>query len=206
MGKIKCTCLYCGKSFVSYLNGRKTIKFCSLKCANKASYRREIRKCVVCEKEFEVRKSQTKKFCSHSCYSKSLVGKKQKHVSDIGRLNISTAKMGERNPMYGIYGEKHHNWKGGKSEISQLIRGISEYKKWRDSVFKKDKYTCQRCGKVGGHIEAHHIKRFSLILDENNIKSIEDALTCKKLWEKQNGKTLCKRCHDKSRGRNAIRR
>jgi len=53
--------------------------------------------------------------------------------------------------------------------------------KWRKVVYKRDNWTCQRCFKKGGKIEAHHIKRFSeypeLRVDINN------------------GITLCHNCH-----------
>jgi hypothetical protein len=36
-----------------------------------------------------------------------------------------------------------------------------KYVEWRSSVFKRDGYTCRICGKCGGYIEAHHIKKKS---------------------------------------------
>lgn len=52
-----------------------------------------------------------------------------------------------------------------------------EYKIWREQVFKRDNWTCRRCGKRGGSLHAHHIKSFTRV----------PALRYKVL----NGKTLC---------------
>ena len=38
------------------------------------------------------------------------------------------------------------------------IRNSSKYFDWRDDVFKRDNYTCQCCGQVGGKLNAHHKK------------------------------------------------
>jgi 5-methylcytosine-specific restriction endonuclease McrA len=68
-----------------------------------------------------------------------------------------------------------------KPEDVVAIRNSKEYREWRTAVYERDKYTCQNCGRVGGKINAHHIKPFSrfpeLRLDVNN------------------GVTLCKECH-----------
>jgi len=62
-------------------------------------------------------------------------------------------------------------------------RNSPEYNAWRKSVFKRDEYTCQDCGQVGGELNAHHIKSFKRY---------------PKLRLKQdNGITLCVSCHRK---------
>ena len=81
-------------------------------------------------------------------------------------------------------GEKNSNWKGGITPIHSKIRGSVEYKLWRDSVFKRDNYTCVWCGYDKGHIiEADHIKPFSLYPE------LRFAI--------DNGRTLCRECHKK---------
>lgn len=57
-------------------------------------------------------------------------------------------------------------------------------KLWRESVFKRDDYTCQKCGdNKCGNFNAHHIKNFSEVVELRT--SIE------------NGITFCKICHKK---------
>jgi len=84
------------------------------------------------------------------------------------------------------------------------IRYHKKTKLWRQSVFKNDNYTCQDCGAKNGnghtvHLEAHHIKMFYVIIKENNIKTIKDAINCEELWNINNGQTLCKKCHEKTK-------
>ena len=97
-------------------------------------------------------------------------------------------------------GENNHFWKGGKTKISQQIKNLVEYKMWRSKVFERDKYTCVQCGrkrKEGDRVivQADHIYPFSKILDDFNITSIEEAMSCEKLWDINNGRTLCVDCH-----------
>lgn len=75
-------------------------------------------------------------------------------------------------------GEEHHWWNGGK-EIPRTF--TPEYIEWRTNVFKRDKYTCQSCGQVGGNLNAHHIEHW-----KNNKE---------KRFNLNNGQTLCFECH-----------
>ena len=102
-----------------------------------------------------------------------------------------------------IKGDKNPNWKGGKTKLSQQIKNSAEYSFWRMSVFKRDFFTCQHCGaknKKGEKyiFDADHIYPFSKILDDYNITSIEEAISCEKLWDINNGRCLCRDCHKKT--------
>lgn len=87
-----------------------------------------------------------------------------------------------------LTGDKNPNWRGGVTGRDRSIRTSKEYKDWRVSVFKRDKYTCQECGaksKRGATviIEAHHKKPFAT---HHHLR-----------FELSNGITLCKECHNK---------
>ena len=98
-----------------------------------------------------------------------------------------------------ISGKKHWNWKGGITPVHFEIRGSFEYGEWRDKCRKRDKHTCQKCGQVGGHLEVHHIKSFASILEEYNIKSLDDSLKVDIMWNLDNGVTWCVKCHSPSK-------
>lgn len=79
-------------------------------------------------------------------------------------------------------GEGSHFWKGGISPKNQKIRHSIEIRLWRESVFARDNWTCQKCGIRGSReIHAHHIKPFATYPELRT--SIE------------NGVTLCRDCH-----------
>lgn len=81
-----------------------------------------------------------------------------------------------------VKGEKHYRWKGGITNKNRKIRYSFEWKEWRKSVFERDNYTCQMCGKRGSiELHPHHIFKFS------------DYLKLRFLTE--NGITLCVNCH-----------
>lgn len=86
--------------------------------------------------------------------------------------------------------------------LTSIIRASSKYSNWRTQVFGRDNFTCQKCGVRGTWLEAHHIKRFSDVMKENNIITFESAMNCNGLWDLNNGITLCKNCHNPTKGRN----
>jgi len=98
-------------------------------------------------------------------------------------------------------GKNNRGWKGGVTPLYDQIRQCGEYINWRTQIFGRDNFTCQKCGVRGVYLEAHHIKRFSKIIKENNIKTLNMALNCPELWDLNNGITLCKQCHNKTKGR-----
>lgn len=81
-------------------------------------------------------------------------------------------------------GEHTGNWKGGVTSKNTLIRNSNKYKNWRESVFKRDNYTCQFCGKCGGKIQADHIAPFATYPELR--------------FSLDNGRTLCIDCHKKT--------
>lgn len=64
----------------------------------------------------------------------------------------------------------------------KYIYNDARYKKWRDSIYKRDHYQCQLCGQKGGQLNAHHILR----------KADYPDLA----YNKNNGITLCVKCHE----------
>jgi len=87
------------------------------------------------------------------------------------RRNKSEAQRGDKNP----------NWQGGLGNENREIRRSFEYKLWRIAVFERDDYTCIWCGQ-GGKLNADHIKPFALFPE------LRFAI--------DNGRTLCKKCHE----------
>ncbi len=81
-------------------------------------------------------------------------------------------------------GKNTHLWKGGVTEKNKLIRTSFRYRMWRISVFERDNYTCQECGKRGVNLNADHVKPFSLFPELR--------------FELSNGRTLCVECHIKT--------
>ena len=94
-------------------------------------------------------------------------------------------------------GNKGSNYIDGRSNLRVIVRQCFKYRQWISDIFTRDVFTCQCCGKHGGTFNAHHVKSFSQIFEENNIKTYEEALNCSELWNINNGITLCCKCHKK---------
>lgn len=124
----------------------------------------------------------------------------------------TSPRKGKKYPQYS--GVNSSQWKGGITSLHDAIRLSIENKEWKIKVFQRDGHTCQDCGSSKSNtLEAHHLKRFSLILGEflqtySQFSPIEDretlirlAFTYKPFWNIDNGKTLCIDCHNLTRGR-----
>ncbi|MBP9771463.1 MAG: HNH endonuclease [Candidatus Pacebacteria bacterium] len=96
-------------------------------------------------------------------------------VSNETKEKMSASHRGRR------LGALNNFWKGGITPERQRIYNSVEYIEWRKSVFKRDAFTCQGCGCVGGKLQADHIKPFSLFPELR--------------FETSNGRTLCLPCH-----------
>ena len=74
---------------------------------------------------------------------------------------------------------------------------LTIYKEWIKQIYKRDNYCCTNCGVKGdgSNLAAHHKKPKSIILRENKIADLQDAIDCKELWDINNGQTLCVDCH-----------
>lgn len=140
--------------------------------------------CRVCSNTFyvDLYRVKTAKCCSPKC---SGVLKRGKRMS----------KKTEFKPKFGV-----KDLKG----IKLKIRQNSKYHKWRTSVYERDHFTCLICKKHGGKLNAdHYPKSFSEILrriiQECNKKYIfRNALKDKELFDLNNGRTLCEKCHIKT--------
>lgn len=121
--------------------------------------------------------------------------------SELSRFKISLRVRGAGNP----------KWKGGIIPLYEKIRKLDEYSLWRKLVFERDRFICQECfiSGDGENLRAHHIKRFSEIITEflqeyNQFSLMEDTIVLARIainyqpfWNLNNGRTLCKTCHDK---------
>ena len=129
-------------------------------------------------------------FCNLSCANKFKDHPTGKDHPCWGKQRPDARKrMLENNPTK--CGSLNPNWKGGYRSERQKIMGRKEYSSWRTSVYERDDYICQECGKkgneTGGYLNAHHIKKYSefpeLLFDVNN------------------GITLCQKCHRRTQGK-----
>lgn len=128
---------------------------------------------------------------------------KGKKLTEEHRKNLSLGQKGRKAwnkgiIYYQIKGEKHPFWKGGITKLEELIRKSVKYSEWRSNIYKRDNFKCINCKSNSNKIQGHHIIAFSKILIKNNIKTLEEAINCKELWDLNNGITLCKDCHRKT--------
>ena len=113
---------------------------------------------------------------------------KGKHHSEETKKKLSLANKGKKlTPEHrrkiadSKRGSKSHFWKGGQVNKMKQTRNGVEWKLWRETVFKRDDWTCQECGVRGGILHPHHIKEVSRFPEL--------------IYTVSNGLTLCRDCH-----------
>ncbi len=175
-------CEICSKIFSDFISRKR--KFCSQKCFHE--YKKTLvgeknkcfgkphklkgtaihitKPCEICENDFKSKPSYKQRFCSTKCLKKY-------QGSNISRKIHSEGQIGE----------KGNNWKGGIEKESKRQRLTLNFKLWRESVFKRDDWKCQKCETRGGELHPHHILNFS---SHTELRFIVE-----------NGITLCVECH-----------
>ena len=130
--------------------------------------------------------------------------KQKMSLSCIGRkhTNMTKLKIGLTKK-----GEKSYTWKGGTTPFIRRIRTATKYKEWKQQILLRDNFICQNCNQTGGRLEIHHIKRFSILIQEAKealplFDLFEACILYKPMWDINNGITLCDKCHKKERGGN----
>lgn len=145
-----------------------------------------IKICKQCNKEFIKPINESKKnwefrhkFCSKSCYTKSMKGK------DILGKNKNKIAWNKGKEMLNMRGKNHPNYKDGGIYRNErhTEMGRIEYKLWRDACFARDGYTCQKYRIIGGDLEVHHIDNWK---DFPQLRlSIDNGITLSKKAHKE---------------------
>ena len=97
------------------------------------------------------------------------------------KRRLANLRNGHRPPPTG-YGDKNPNYRGDKciTPVNKRIRMSPEYQDWKNSIFIRDNYTCQECGKKE-KLQVHHVKSFAYYPELR--------------FDISNGITLCIDCH-----------
>jgi 5-methylcytosine-specific restriction endonuclease McrA len=175
-------CETCGKKYyIGVREGKKRFlgrKYCSLKC--RRIWNKDLT--GVCKAN------------SGSFKTGNVPWNEGKPPSESTKIKISINKKGKSNGARSIEvrrkisesqrGEKSHLWRGGVTKQNKMVRESLEYRIWRETVFKRDNWTCQECGIKGGELHQHHIMEFA------KYPELRFALT--------NGLTLCDDCHKRT--------
>lgn len=173
-------CLKCNKEFSKSISCSKKQwdkrLYCSKSCANSVNASRD----------------RLKKYIQdNGAWNKGLKGKSGKENPRYSRVdknckfcgnNFTVKNYRKDTALYCSRKCKTDDNLGLSSQLERLRRS-KDYKIWRDLVYERDNWTCQKCLVRGGKINAHHIQNFS---------SNEDLR-----MDIDNGITLCRECHYK---------
>lgn len=151
---------------------------------NQGLYDKEIAQILGCTRENIVKR-----------LNKAGFKNRQSKIDDIALRNrISNSLKGR------YVGENNPNFKGHSNERA-LARGL--FKTISKEMLRNCDFTCQVCGRRGGNLNTHHIKPFSVILDEfiisaysGNIKNFyHEILSYDDFTDKNNLVVVCENCH-----------
>src|ERR1035437_5457555 len=156
------------------------------------------RKCKICDKEFQYKKSTDKKTCSVRCAYK-LRGKQNRDIqskqtyrkcewcgieklappSQINRRFCSSRCWSKYNS-----GKNNAFWRGGVTPDKQSFSSQRKWKQCCKHIWKRDNATCRRCEQRFNHtqqtFEVHHIRPF---------------YTGKQRTDYSNLILVCRKCH-----------
>ena len=120
--------------------------------------------------------------------SKARMGRKlsKEHIKKLSNARKGKVPWNKGKPYLQIRGEKNHLWKGGITPENVKIRMSIEMRLWREAVFARDNWTCQKCKIKSGvgetvYLHSHHIQNFA------QYPELRFAI--------DNGITFCKKCH-----------
>lgn len=116
-------------------------------------------------------------FCGDCAFINGLIDDKEYREKFLYFIVLDNVRACVRDNKIYVAVNRKFPWERVKNQQ----RNSAEYTEWRREVFERDSYTCVICGKVGGELNAHHIKPFS---------KYEEARL-----DINNGITLCKECH-----------
>lgn len=185
------------KGFKHTIETRKKLSLARLGKKIPFKYRKEpiTKQCKYCGIIFKHKPcwGDRKKYCSKKCFNATISdrmkrdgspnwkGGKNKCIDCQVLLSTRTSKRCQKCFHKIAKGENHGSWRGGITSENQKIRGSTEIKLWRKSVFERDNWTCQKYKILGGELVAHHIKNFK---DFPELRTAID-----------NGITLSKKAH-----------
>jgi hypothetical protein len=114
------------------------------------------------------------KHLSNETCKKMSIARKGIKFSEEHRKNLQKSHLGQNKG-------KTYNWKGGITSENNRIRTGIETRLWREAVFARDNFTCQKCKIKGNYLTPHHIQNFSQFIE------LRFAI--------DNGITFCINCH-----------
>lgn len=147
--------------------------------------KRKISKNNACYFAGKIRSEATKKKISEAHKGKKLSEKhkenlRKNHIGFSGKHHSMENRQKASETRRGSNGS---NWKGGVASQNKTTRKRIEFRLWREAVFARDNWTCQKCKKRGGMLHPHHIKNFA------KYPKLRFAI--------DNGITFCRDCHQK---------
>ena len=159
--RVKIKCDLCGESFLRLPYKIKEKNYCSRSCSGRVNIGKRV---------YTIKDSiKMSRIAKEKGYGKWMKGKhnspktefKKGHSKPSGMLGKKASIETRKKQSKAHKGENHWNWQGGINSISDTIRKSIDFRLWREAVFARDNYTCQKTGIKGGRLVAHHINNFA---------------------------------------------
>lgn len=198
--KMEIICAFCGKPALVYQSAikRNCGKYCSRGCFEES-------RIVWWDDDKKKEKSKWMKKWYENPANLNLLAKQssERGQTKETRELLRSKRLGKLNPFFGRTHTpetreiiRKANWKGGLTELQDLIRRCTKYYEWRNAVFQRDNYHDWFSGiDCGNTPRAHHIIRLRYLIKQNNIQTIQQAYECDALWDIYNGVTMLETTH-----------
>jgi 5-methylcytosine-specific restriction endonuclease McrA len=121
---------------------------------------------------------QGKKHTEASKLKMSLSHKGHYHTLE-SRIKISMTQSKRQ-------GNERESFKEFQEPDNRRIRKLRQWKVWREAVFKRDNYICQKCETTTEQLHPHHLL---------SVKDCLDLGFKEEIFNPDNGITFCPKCH-----------
>lgn len=158
---------------------------------------------IACKNMSDAKKGKMPKFIPNN---------KGRIPTETARKNMSLAHKGKKPSKETRFkmglarrGEKNNLWRGGKMNQypeNEKIRKSIEYRLWREAVFARDNWTCQKTGVKGGRLVVHHVQNFADFPELRT--SIENGITLSKETHNEFHKTYGKKNNNREQLNNFL--
>jgi len=119
----------------------------------------------------------------------------RKKMSIIAKKRIENMSLKDKQKFFNRIHKIKSSNNPNPSYWKHRLMGIKKYSEWRNSILKRDNFTCTLCGKKN-NLVVHHKEPIINIVKANLSILQSGNFDIPEIWDIRNGITRCEECHE----------